>query len=293
MKQLVKGLKVHRQKVPERVVVVGCNGFIGSALINQLMRIGINFLGLPKEEFDLLDKATSDKLNKILNAADQVVFTSAIAPSKVANDVIKSITMAETFCKSLAEVPVKQVILISSDSVYGDRGGVFTEESSCCPNSFHGLAQLSREIIFESSDVKNLAILRVCPVYGPGDTHNSYGPNRFINQIKNLESIKVFGDGLNLRDHIFVDDVVSLILESLKSNLVGKLNVASGRSHSFLEVANLCKNIFSPETEIDNLGSEGEIIEKYFSNNKINDFFPNFVLHDLQSGLNSWRDRVL
>ena len=58
------------QKVPERVVVVGCNGFIGSALINQLMQIGINCLGLPKEEFDLLDAATSNKLNKILNAGD-------------------------------------------------------------------------------------------------------------------------------------------------------------------------------------------------------------------------------
>ena len=280
------------QKVPKRVVVVGCNGFIGSALINQLMRIGINCLGLPKEEFDLLDAATSNKLNKILNAGDQVVFTSAIAPSKGANDVIKSITMAETFCRSMEKVPVEQVILISSDSVYGDRGGVFNEDSSCYPNSFHGLAQLSREIVFASSSIKNLAILRVCAVYGPGDTHNGYGPNRFVNQIKNLEPIKVFGEGSNLRDHIFIDDVVDLIIESLKSNLVGKLNVVSGKSYSFLEVANLCKKIFSPEIEIENTGTEGEIIEKHFTNNKINDMFPNFSLHDLEAGLKSWKNRV-
>ena len=281
------------QKVPKRVVVVGCNGFIGSALISQLMRIGINCLGLPKEEFDLLDTATSDKLGKILNEGDQVVFTSAIAPSKGVNDVIKSITMAEIFCKSIEKVPVEQVILISSDSVYGDRSGEFTEESSCYPNSFHGLAQLSREIVFSNSSVKNLAILRVCAVYGPGDTHNGYGPNRFVNQIKNLEPIKVFGEGLNLRDHIFIDDVVDLVIESLKSNLVGKLNIASGRSYSFLEVANLCKKIFSPEIKIDNTGAEGEIIKKYFTNDKIYDMFPNFVLHDLEAGLNSWKNRVV
>lgn len=70
------------QKVPERVVVVGCNGFIGSVLIKQLMQIGINCLGLRKEEFDLLEKTTSDKLSKILSAEDQVVFLSAIAPLK-------------------------------------------------------------------------------------------------------------------------------------------------------------------------------------------------------------------
>ena len=284
---------MNTQMVPERVVVVGCNGFIGSALIDQLTRVGINCLGLPKEEFDLLDNSTSDKLNNILNVGDQVVFTSAIAPSKGVSDVIKSITMAETFCKSMEKVQVNQVILISSDSVYGDRSGVFTEESSCYPNSFHGLAQLSREIVFESSSVKNLAILRVCAVYGPGDTHNGYGPNRFINQIKNSEIVKVFGDGLNLRDHIYIDDVVSLIIESLKNNIVGKLNVVSGKSYSFLEVAKLCRDIFSPETEIDNLGSEGEIIEKHFSNDKIYELFPNFKLHVLEEGLNLWKNRLL
>lgn len=293
MKHLGKGLKVKNKKVPERVIVVGCNGFIGSALINQLMQIGINCLGLRKEEFDLLVNTTSDKLSKLLSAGDQVVFLSAIAPSKGTTDVIKSITMAETFCKSVEKVPVKQVILISSDSVYGERSGVFTEESSCYPNSFHGLAQLSREIVFASSSINKLAILRVCAVYGPGDTHNSYGPNRFVDQIKNLESIKVFGDGLNLRDHIFIDDVVNLIIESLKSNFAGKLNIVSGRSYSFLEVANLCKNIFNPKAGIDHLGSEGEIIEKYLTNNKICDVYPNFVSQDLEAGLNSWKNRVL
>jgi UDP-glucose 4-epimerase len=284
---------VDNQKAPERVVVVGSNGFIGKALVNELVRLGISYLGLPKEQFDLLDKATSDKLSMMLTAGDQVVFTSAIAPSKVADDVIKSMTMAETFCKSIEKLSVKQVILISSDSVYGDRSGVFTEESSCHPNSFHGLAQLSREIIFESSTVKNLAILRICAVYGPGDTHNGYGPNRFISQIKNLESIKIFGEGLNLRDHIFIDDVISLIIESIKSNLCGKLNIVSGKSYSFLEVANLCRNIFSPNAKVEYLGSEGEISEKYFKNDKIIDLFPKFVLHDLESGLNLWKNRVL
>ena len=85
--------------------------------------------------------------------------------------------MAETFCKSIKKVPVEEVILISSDSVCGDRSGVFTEESSCYPNSFHGLAQLSRKVVFASSKINDLVILRVCGFYGLGDTHNGYEPN--------------------------------------------------------------------------------------------------------------------
>jgi hypothetical protein len=49
----------------------------------------------------------------------------------------------------------------------------------------------------------------------------------------------------------------------------------------------LGKNVFSPETVINHLRSEGEIFEKYFTNNKIYDMFPNFVLHDLEAGLSS------
>ena len=71
------------------------------------------------------------------------------------------------------------------------------------------------------------------------------------------------------------------------------MNITSVRSYSFLEVANLCKKNFSPETEIDNIGAEGEIIEKRFTNNKIYDMFPNFVLHDLEAGLKSWKNRVV
>jgi UDP-glucose 4-epimerase len=275
-----------------RVVVVGCNGFIGSSVVKELNNLRIENIGIAKEDFNLLEETTSLKLNKILKEDDQIVFTSAIAPSKSAEDVIKSTKMAQVFCNSISELNIKQVILISSDSVYGDKAGFFNELSSCDPNSFHGLAQLSREIVLRNSKIKNLAILRVCAVYGEGDTHNGYGPNRFINQIRNSESIKVFGDGLNFRDHIHIDDVVNLIIRSLKSNLSGTLNVASGKSYSFRDVAEKCQKIFSPQTEIENSGAEGEIMVKSFDNSRISETFPDFTAMDLVTGLRHWKKHV-
>jgi UDP-glucose 4-epimerase len=275
-----------------RVVVVGCNGFIGGAVAKELNNLGIETLGISKEDFNLLEETTSLKLNRILREDDQIVFTSAIAPSKSAKDVRKSIKMAEVFCNSISELNIKQVILISSDAVYGDKAGLFNELSSCDPNSFHGLAQLSREIVLRNGKIKNLAILRLCAVYGEGDTHNGYGPNRFINQIRNSESIKVFGDGLNFRDHIHIDDVVNLIIRSLKTNLSGALNVVSGKSYSFRDVAEKCQKIFNPQTEIENSGDEGEIIVKSFDNSKICETFPDFTAKDLVSGLMHWKKQV-
>ena len=275
-----------------RVVVVGCNGFIGKAVINELNSLGIENIGIAKEEFNLLEDTTSLKLKGVLRENDQIVFTSAIAPSKSAEDVRKSIKMVDVFCNSISELNIKQVILISSDSVYGDKGGLFNELSACDPNSFHGLAQLSREIILQNSKITNLAILRVCAVYGEGDTHNGYGPNRFINQIKNSETIKVFGEGLNFRDHIHINDVVNLIIRSLKTNFSGTLNIVTGKSYSFHDVAEKCRSIFSSQTKIENSGTEGEIIVKSFDISKINETFPDFNAMNLDAGLALWKKQV-
>lgn len=275
-----------------RIVVVGCNGFIGNAVVQELNNLGIENIGLSKETFNLLEESTTDKLGKILKKNDHIVFTSAIAPSKSAEDVGRSLKMAEIFCRSVVDLSINQLILISSDSVYGDKSGIFNEKSPRDPNSFHGLAQLAREIVFENSKIMNLAILRPCAVYGEGDTHNGYGPNRFVNQIRKLESINIFGEGLNYRDHIHIKDVVDLIIRCIKTNFVGDLNVVSGKTYSFREVAEKCRLVFDPNSKIEKIGSEGEIFIKNFDNSKLSEIFPDFMAMNLEEGLSLWRNQV-
>ena len=277
---------------PFRVIVVGCNGFIGKALTTKLAELGIVHIGLSKEEYNLLDEKVSKKLKQIIQPNDHIVFTSAITPSKSPTDVQKSIKMVETFASALIDNPCKQVVLISSDAVYGDRGGKFDENSPSNPNSFHGLAQLSREIVLQDHKKLNLAILRVCAVYGKGDTHNSYGPNRFLRQIENSEPIKIFGEGLSVRDHIFVDDVVRVILNSIDINFSGILNVVSGYSYTFREVAQKCQEVFSPNSQIETQGTESEILIKQFNNSRIQQLFPKFRATDLDTGLRNWKNQV-
>lgn len=275
-----------------RVVVVGCNGFIGRALMKHLDTLKITSIGISKEEFNLLETSTSNSLKSMLQQGDHIVFTSAIAPSKTIEDVQNTIRMADTFCLSLIDININQVVLISSDSVYGDKSGLLDENSPCDPDSYHGLAQLSREIIFKSSVIKNLAILRLCAVYGPGDTHNGFGPNRFVNQIFNSESIKVFGEGINRRDHIYISDVIDLIINSLVSNFSGILNGVSGKSYAFSDVAQKCRQVFNPDSIIEFIGSEGKIIAKNFDHSKICEIFPDFKAMNLGSGLTHWKSQL-
>jgi len=271
-----------------RVVVVGCNGFIGNAVVRELNKLGINNIGLSKEEYNLLDDSTAWKLKDIIKEDDQIVFASAIAPAKNVEDLQKSIKMAEVFCKAVGGLNINQIILLSSDSVYGEKSGLFNELSPCSPTSFHGLSQLAREVIFSQVKCNNLAILRLCAVYGEGDTHNGYGPNRFLNQIRNFESIKVFGEGLNVRDHIHVKDVVELVVRCLNIGFEGCLNLATGKSYSFRYVAEKCVSIFSPRSVIEKTGSEGEIFYKNYDISKMSETFPDFRPMHLDFGLESF-----
>ena len=275
-----------------KVVIVGCNGFIGNSIMKELNTLEIDHIGLSKEEYNLLEVSTATKLQSIINADDKIVFTSAIAPAKTAEDLQNSIKMAEVFCKSIKELNVNQILLISSDSVYGDRSGLINEFSPCNPNTFHGLSQLAREFVFSNTECNNLAILRLCAVYGEGDTHNGYGPNRFLNQIRNSETIKVFGEGLNIRDHIHIKDVVELVIRCLKIDFSGTLNLASGKSYSFMDVAEKCRFAFSPRSIIEKMGTEGEIFYKNYDLTKMYQLFPDFIPMRLDYGLDLLKKSV-
>ena len=71
----------------------------------------------------------------------------------------------------------------------------------------------TRELMLAREAKAPLAVLRLTAIYGAGDTHNSYGPNRFLRQALKDGRIPLFGNGEETRDHLHVDDAVDLILK--------------------------------------------------------------------------------
>ena len=131
----------------------------------------------------------------------------------------------------------KRQVYISSDAIYADVKGKISEKSIASPNSLHGLMHLTRELMLRNKFEKILCILRPTLIYGPGDTHNGYGPNRFINLALKNKSIPIFGNGEEKRDHIFIEDVVNIIFKCIVNDARGILNLASGKVYSFKHIA--------------------------------------------------------
>ena len=85
-----------------------------------------------------------------------------------------------------------------------------TERSPVAPSTMHGMMHAARELIFRTDIAAPFAVLRPTLIYGAGDPHSGYGPNRFRRQAAKGEPILIFGEGEEKRDHVAVEDVARL-----------------------------------------------------------------------------------
>jgi UDP-glucose 4-epimerase len=273
------------RKAPSRVVVVGAGGFVGSAICTRLVADKVPVLALTRNELDLLKPEAAATLQRLLRKDDSVVFVSALAPTRNNAMLIDNLRMAEAVCAALAAQPVAHLAYISSDAVYSDDANPVTERSCQQPSSLHGVMHLAREIMLRAALKLPLAILRPTLIYGAKDPHNGYGPNRFRRLAAKGEAITLFGEGEEKRDHILVDDVAALTSAALHHRSNGGLNIATGRSASFREVAEMVVALSPRPVEIRGTPRQNPITHRHFDITDCLKAFPEFHYVPLRDGL--------
>ena len=223
---------------PARTVVLGSGGFIGGAIVRKLCTAGNSVLGLGRKEFNLLADGAGERLGSVLRPDDALVIVSANAPCKTPAMLLENICMMATVCDALARQPVAHLVYISSDAVYADAPLPLSESSPAAPTGLHGAMHLAREAMLAAAagSVPH-AILRPTLVYGAGDPHNGYGPNKFRRQANRGEPIVLFGDGEERRDHVDVDDIAAIVHLVLTHRSAGILNIATGTVTGFRALA--------------------------------------------------------
>ena len=266
---------------PARVVILGSRGFVGAHLSGHLRAAGMAVEDVPSSEVDLTNDTAPELLAQRLRKDDAVVFVSALTPDKGRDiaTMMRNMRMGESVCLALQKTPCAHVVYVSSDAVYADEANPVRETSCTAPGSFHGTMHLVRErMLIETTRTAKipLALLRPSLLYGPGDTHNGYGPNRFVRTALQDGTIALFGGGEEQRDHVFIGDVSRLIELVLRHRSEGVLNIATGRAVSFADIAAHVRTAAGRDVAIAPSPRANPITHRHFDTTEIARAFPTF-----------------
>ena len=262
-----------------KFAVTGGAGFIGSHLVKKLVREGHNVIVidnlyrgklsnlegiLDKVNFVKLDILDFENLKDSIQNVDGIYHQAALTSvpeSYEKEDEYKRVNVVgtENIFKIANELQIK-VVYASSSSVYGNIEKIpITEDFSRKPINPYGQTKLDDELLAEKFSKLGTSIigLRYFNVFGIGQTLDYAGViTKFLEKIKENKPPVIFGDGLQIRDFIFVEDIANANFAAMISNVTdGFFNIGTGKSISIKELANLMIKISGKQLEsiFDNL----------------------------------------
>lgn len=265
---------------PSRVVLLGAYGFLASRLRTALQAAHVPVHAIGARDIDLAAPGAADALAALLQEGDSVVFLSAVTPDKGKgiDTLMANLRMGEQVCAALTRVRPGHVVYISSDAVYRDTEPFIDELGPVDSPSLYGTMHAVRERMMMATlgAATPLAILRPTLIFGPGDTHNSYGANRFMRAAVTDRRISLFGEGEEQRDHVFVDDMIRLLQAVLERRSAGVLNLVTGQSISFGDLARKVAAIAGNVTVEGKPRAAGPILHRHYDATALFRSFPDF-----------------
>ena len=230
-------------------LVFGKSGFIASCLREQLNLNNLKLKFISSKDIDLSKSSSKIKLNNLFKKYKQIniLFLSALTPDKGKGlDTFElNLNMIINLCQSIPSEKLNHFIYFSSDAVFSLGNKLITDKSIPLPEDLYGLMHFTREkICLNTIDPQKLLILRPTIIYGYGDTHNSYGPNRFIKSAFEDKEIKIFNNGKDIRNHLYINDLISYIRLAMSKKIIGAFNLASSFSVSFNDIAKIIQKEF-------------------------------------------------
>lgn len=253
-----------------KALVTGGAGFIGSHIVDELIRRGIETFvidDLSTGSLENLSQHNDKQLHVLVGDArnadnllsdekiDVVFHEAAIAsvPKSVTDPMLVhdvNVNMTLSLMDFCVRQNVKRFVFASSAAVYGIVKGKAKEDLVCRPYSPYGASKLCVEnylnAYYETYGLQSVA-LRYFNVYGPRQTLNDYSGviTVFIRNLLLGKTPTIHGDGSQVRDFVSVKDIVQANMLAMESkNATGTMfNVASGSSTSVKELLETLQKI--------------------------------------------------
>ena len=246
-----------------KILVTGGAGFIGSHIVEYLVQRGdsvtvvdnlntgkienlksvfkkINFAQIDIRDFKVL-KNLMENIDGIFHQAAMASIQDSFRIPEKFHDV--NVNGTENIFKIAKEFGIK-VVYASSSSVYGDTSILPTTESDeKRPINPYAKTKLEKDKLAEQYAKNGLKVigLRYFNVFGPRQSKEYAGVIKlFLERIQQGLSPLVNGDGLQIRDFVYVDDVVNANVLAMESDIDFEFfNIGTGTTISILDLANI------------------------------------------------------
>ena len=202
-------------------------------------------------EFIKADITDAGSIDKIFSNHDIDVVVNFAAESHVDRSIedssvflMTNIIGTQVLLDACKNHGVNRFHQVSTDEVYGDlpmdnKELLFTETTSLKPSSPYSASKTSADLLamayFKTHGI-NVTISRCSNNYGPYQFPEKLIPLMIINTLNN-KKLPVYGDGLNIRDWLYVDDHCEAIYEIVKNGKIGEVyNIGGNNEKANIEI---------------------------------------------------------
>ena len=276
------------------ILVTGGAGFIGSHLVEKLIdqKCSVTIIdnlhtglkeNIPNQvqliEMDIRDQSLLSVFEK--GNFDAVVHLAGQTMVNVSVDdpyLDESINLHGTVnvLEACRKTKVKRIIFASTAAAYGDIEDLpILEDMPKNPTSFYGLSKLTVEsylALYHKLYGLEYAALRFANVYGErqGDGGEGGVISIFTKRVAKKQGIKIFGDGEQTRDFIYVGDIASGIYSALIADEVNDIyNLSTNTEVSVNKMVDLLKEISKQDLQVHyEAPRAGDIYRSVLSNAK-------------------------
>lgn len=244
-----------------KFIVTGCAGFIGSTLVDRLIKDGNEVIGIdnlstgqlnfiscavssPLFKFIKLDLFTSDKLNDVIKGCDIIFHLAANADvrfgtSNPCKDLEQNTIVTSKVLEAMRFNNIKKIVFSSTGSVYGEAVVMPTPENGPFPiqTSLYGASKSACEALIsaycEGFNFQSW-IFRFVSILGERYTHGHIFD--FYKKLKNNPTqLEVLGDGKQRKSYLYVQDCIDAMLFAV-NKATDKVNIYNLGVDDYIEV---------------------------------------------------------
>lgn len=245
-----------------KVLVIGGNGFIGSRLAMRLRAEGdavrVVDVGLPRADIDWrgvnyqqVSLADRTGVAQALVGVDAVFHCASSTVPSTSNldpirDIEQNLVGAVHLLEAMRESDVRRIVYLSSGgTVYGHPTVVPVPEGhDLRPISSYGVIKVAIEkylLMYQALHGIEPVILRPSNPYGPGQLPTGLQGliASFLGRVAAGDVLPIWGDGEVVRDYLYIDDLIDMLVVAARHTSTGIFNVGSGQGHSVNDIVDV------------------------------------------------------